>query len=350
MAREAHEAPGRPGARRHRDHQPARDRGGLGPAHRRAAAPRDRLAGPAHRRALRRASRGRARAALPRAHRAGARPVLLRAPRSSGCCREGGVGRRARCSAPIDSWLAYKLTGRHVTDYSNASRTLLFDIRALDWDPELCEMLGVDPASLPEPRAERARVRRDERARRLGAGGRDRRRPAGGARTGRPATSPGSARTPTAPAASCSRTRAREAPPPADGLLTTVAWGVEGRVDYALEAAIFVTGAAVQWLRDALGVIRTRPRPRAWRARSTATTACISCPPSPVSARRTGTRTRAARSSGLTRGTGTAHLARAALEAIGLPDGGRRAGDGGGGRRAARGAEGRRRGGARTPG
>ena len=46
-----------------------------------------------------------------------------------------------------------------------------------------------------------------------------------------------------------------EAPPPADGLLTTVAWGVEGRVDYALEAAIFVTGAAVQWLRDALGVI-----------------------------------------------------------------------------------------------
>ena len=48
-----------------------------------------------------------------------------------------------------------------------------------------------------------------------------------------------------------------ELPEPAEGLLTTIAWGVEGRVDYALEAAIFVTGAAVQWLRDALGVIRT---------------------------------------------------------------------------------------------
>ena len=51
----------------------------------------------------------------------------------------------------IDSWLAFKLTGRHVTDYSNASRTMLFDIRRLAWDEELCAMLGVDPARLPEP-------------------------------------------------------------------------------------------------------------------------------------------------------------------------------------------------------
>ena len=51
----------------------------------------------------------------------------------------------------IDSWLAFKLTGRHLTDYSNASRTMLFDIRKLAWDPELCELLGVDPSRLPEP-------------------------------------------------------------------------------------------------------------------------------------------------------------------------------------------------------
>jgi glycerol kinase len=51
----------------------------------------------------------------------------------------------------IDAWLAYKLTGRHVTDYSNASRTMLFDIRRLRWDPELCDLLGVEPATLPEP-------------------------------------------------------------------------------------------------------------------------------------------------------------------------------------------------------
>ena len=52
----------------------------------------------------------------------------------------------------IDSWLVFKLTGAHVTDYSNASRTLLFDIGGLRWDPELCELLGVPPGSLPEPR------------------------------------------------------------------------------------------------------------------------------------------------------------------------------------------------------
>src|SRR5919108_573888 len=51
----------------------------------------------------------------------------------------------------IDSWLAFKLTGRHLTDYSNASRTMLFDIRGLGWDRELCDLLGVDPSRLPEP-------------------------------------------------------------------------------------------------------------------------------------------------------------------------------------------------------
>src|SRR6478672_580574 len=51
----------------------------------------------------------------------------------------------------IDSWLAFKLTGRHVTDFSNASRTMLFDFRRLDWDEELCALLGVDPGSMPEP-------------------------------------------------------------------------------------------------------------------------------------------------------------------------------------------------------
>ncbi len=64
--------------------------------------------------------------------------------------KEGGVDPGAAFGT-IDSWLLYKLTGRHVTDYSNASRTLLFDIGKLAWDPELCEVLGVSPDSLPEP-------------------------------------------------------------------------------------------------------------------------------------------------------------------------------------------------------
>src|SRR5205823_5905133 len=66
--------------------------------------------------------------------------------------REGGVDASRAVFGTIDSWLLHKLTGEHVTDYSNASRTLLFDIHRLDWDGELCELLGVDPACLPRAR------------------------------------------------------------------------------------------------------------------------------------------------------------------------------------------------------
>src|SRR6185295_10317597 len=107
-----------------------------------------------------------------------------------------------------------------------------------------------------------------------------------------------------------------ELPPPSEGLLTTVAWGVEGRVDYALEAAIFVTGAAVQWLRDGLGVIRAAGETEEL-ARSLDSNDGVYLVPAFTGlgsphwdpyARGTIT--------GLTRGSGRAHLARAALEAI----------------------------------
>src|SRR6202011_3022552 len=65
--------------------------------------------------------------------------------------REGGIDRRSRLGT-IDSWLVFKLTGNHVTDYSNASRTLLFDIRRCRWDEELCDLLHVPVGSLPEAR------------------------------------------------------------------------------------------------------------------------------------------------------------------------------------------------------
>jgi glycerol kinase len=87
-----------------------------------------------------------------------------------------------------------------------------------------------------------------------------------------------------------------EAPPPREGLLTTVAWQIGERTFYALEAAVFVTGAAVQWLRDGLGIIRAAGRPRGSRGRSSRPTASCSSRRSPASARRTGTRTRAGRS------------------------------------------------------
>ncbi len=228
--------------------------------------------------------------------------------------REGGVGPGA-VFGTIDSWIVFKLTGRHVTDYSNASRTLLFDIRRLSWDPELCDVLGVDPASLPEPAPSAsvlgttaelggsvpvAGIAGDQQA----------------ALYGQACHTAGLGKNTYGTGSFLLQNAGAEAPPPADGLLTTVAWGVEGRVDYALEAAIFVTGASVQWLRDALGVIQTAAETEGL-ARSLDGNDGVYLVPAFTGlgsphwdpyARGTIV--------GLTRGTGTAHLARASLEAI----------------------------------
>ncbi len=155
----------------------------------------------------------------------------------------------------IDSWLVFKLTGRHVSDYSNASRTLLFDIGVLAWDPELCELLGVDPGRLPEPvpsaevygttsvfggEVPVAGIAGDQQA----------------ALFGQACHSPGEAKNTYGTGSFVLLNAGTEKPSPQEGLLTTVAWGLEKEVDYALEAAVFVTGAAVQWLRDGLGIIK----------------------------------------------------------------------------------------------
>ena len=154
----------------------------------------------------------------------------------------------------IDSWLLFKLTGRHATDYSNASRTMLFDIRRLAWDPELCELLGVDPARLPEPLPSAhvygttsefggevpvAGIAGDQQA----------------ALFGQACHCPGMAKNTYGTGSFVLLNTGAQAPRPPDGLVATVAWGLEGEVAYALEASIFVTGAAVQWLRDGLGII-----------------------------------------------------------------------------------------------
>jgi glycerol kinase len=206
--------------------------------------------------------------------------------------RHGGLPRGAACGT-VDSWLVFKLTGEHVTDLTNASRTLLFDIHRREWDGELCDLLGVDPASLPEPRPSAevygetdggvpvAGIAGDQQA----------------ALYGQACHEPGLGKNTYGTGSFVLQNAGGEAPEPAEGLLTTIAWGVAGRVDYAVEAAIFVTGAAVQWLRDALRIIAPPTRPRSSPARSTRTTACTWCPRSPASVRRTGTLTPVARSS-----------------------------------------------------
>ena len=163
-------------------------------------------------------------------------------------------GARGAVFGTIDSWLTFKLTGRHVTDYSNASRTMLFDIRELAWDGDLCALLGIDPGSLPEPAPSAveygttrefggevpvAGIAGDQQA----------------ALFGQRCVRPGLAKNTYGTGSFVLLNTGIEAPEPGDGLLTTVAWGVQGTTDYALEAAVFVTGAAVQWLRDGLGII-----------------------------------------------------------------------------------------------
>ena len=215
----------------------------------------------------------------------------------------------------IDSWLVYKLTGRHVTDLSNASRTMLFDIHHLAWDGELCEMLGVDPGSLPEPAGSAeiygttdafggevpvAGVAGDQQA----------------ALFGQACHQPGMAKNTYGTGSFVLLNTGPEAADPGAGLLATVAWGLGEHADYALEASIFVTGAAVQWLRDGLGIIEEAAETEALAASLEGNDGVYFVPAltglgSPhwdPYARGTIV--------GLTRGSGRAHLARAALEAI----------------------------------
>jgi glycerol kinase len=212
----------------------------------------------------------------------------------------------------VDSWLVYKLTGEHVTDISNASRTLLFDIGRREWDGELCDLLGVEPGSLPEPRPSADVYGHTERGVPVAGIAGDQQ----AALYGQACHEAGLGKNTYGTGSFVLQNAGGEAPEPAKGLLTTIAWGVEGRVDYALEAAIFVTGAAVQWLRDALRIIRTADETEEL-ARSLDSNDGVYMVPAFTGlgsphwdpyARGTLV--------GLTRGAGRAHLARAALEAM----------------------------------
>ncbi|MGZ5308954.1 MAG: glycerol kinase GlpK [Solirubrobacterales bacterium] len=215
----------------------------------------------------------------------------------------------------IDSWLAFKLTGRHLTDYSNAARTMLFDIRKLVWDSELCGLLGVEKSRLPEPvpssqvygmtgefggKVPVAGIAGDQQA----------------ALFGQACHSPGEATNTYGTGSFVLLNTGAEAPEPGQGLLATVAWGLGDKVAYALEAAVFVTGAAVQWLRDGLGIIGAAAETEHLAASLDSNDGVYFVPAltglgSPhwdPYARGTIV--------GLTRGSGRAHLARATLESI----------------------------------
>jgi len=160
----------------------------------------------------------------------------------------------------IDSWLVWNLTAgrRFVTDVTNASRTMLCDIRTCAWDPELCEMLGVPIEALPEIVASSGRI---------GITAPDCGVPEGipisgiagdqqAALFGQACVEPGMAKNTYGTGSFVLLNVGETCPPATDGMLTTVAWKLaDGTVHYALEGSIFVTGAAVQWLRDGVGII-----------------------------------------------------------------------------------------------
>ncbi len=160
----------------------------------------------------------------------------------------------------IDSWLVWNLTGGHrfVTDVTNASRTMLCNIRTCSWDSELCELLGVPIDALPEIVASSGRI---------GTTAPDCGVPDGipisgiagdqqAALFGQACVHPGMAKNTYGTGSFVLLNVGETCPPATDGMLTTVAWKLaDGTVHYALEGSIFVTGAAVQWLRDGLEII-----------------------------------------------------------------------------------------------
>jgi glycerol kinase len=218
----------------------------------------------------------------------------------------------------IDSWLVFRLTGEHLTDPSNASRTLLFDITRGVWDEDLCHLLGVPRASLPEVRPSignfgvtKADALHGHEVPVAGIAGDQQ-----AALYGQACLDPGLGKN-TYGTGSFVLLNAGDAPPTApEGLLATIAWGIGQRTVYALEAAIFVTGAAVQWLRDGLGIIDDARETEAIAASLDANDGVYFVPAltglgSPhwdPYARGTIV--------GLTRGSSRAHLVRATLEAI----------------------------------
>jgi len=239
--------------------------------------------------------------------------------RSAGHAQRAARGELA--AGTVESWMVAKLTGGrvHVSDHTNASRTLLYGLRSRDWDPELLHLFNVPREILPSLVRSSGVVDQTDPDH-LGfslpiaglAGDQQ------AALFGQGCVSPGLAKNTYGTGAFLLMFTGERVPTPSRGLLATVACGAAGEPAYAVEGSVFVAGAAVQWLRDGLGVIGRAEETEAL-ARSVPDTGGVYFVPAFVGlgtpywepeARGTIT--------GLTRGTTRAHLVRAALEAIAL--------------------------------
>ncbi|MGM0835720.1 MAG: glycerol kinase GlpK [Bacillota bacterium] len=160
----------------------------------------------------------------------------------------------------IDSWLIWKLSGgmAHVTDYTNASRTLMYNIYDLKWDQELLDILDVPASMLPEVRSSSEVYAHTadyhffgEIVPIAGAAGDQQ-----AALFGQACFEKGMAKNTYGTGCFMLMNTGETPVPSKNGLLTTIAWGIDGKVEYALEGSIFVAGSAIQWLRDGLRMIK----------------------------------------------------------------------------------------------
>jgi len=223
------------------------------------------------------------------------------------------------CFGTVDTWLVYQLTGGriHATEYSNASRTLLYDVHEREWSDLLLRELEVPREMLPAVH-DSSGVLGEADAHWLGASV-----PIAGmagdqqaALFGQGCASPGLAKNTYGTGCFLLMNTGEQAVRSKTGLLTTIAWGIGGRVEYALEGSIFVAGSAVQWLRDGLGVLPDAAASEA-AAASVEDTGGVYLVPAftGLGAPYWDERARGALV-GLTRGTTREHVVRATLEAI----------------------------------
>ena len=219
----------------------------------------------------------------------------------------------------IDTWIIWKLThGKvHVTDYSNASRTMLFNIHTLEWDEEILKILDIPRQMLPEVKPSsylyghtEARIFGEEVPIAGAAGDQQ------CALFGQTCFAPGEAKNTYGTGGFMLMNTGEKPVASKNGLVTTIAWGVDGKVEYALEGSIFVAGAAIQWLRDQLGLIRDSVESEVLAKAVPDTNGCYMVPAFVgLGAPHWDQYARGA-IVGLTRGTNRNHIVRATLESL----------------------------------
>jgi glycerol kinase len=220
----------------------------------------------------------------------------------------------------IDTWLVWKLSGgnAHVTDYSNASRTLMYNIHELKWDQELLDILSIPKVMLPEVRQSSevyaetidyhffgcnvpiAGVAGDQQA----------------ALFGQTCFEKGMAKNTYGTGCFMLENTGEQAVKSEHGLLTTIAWGINGKVTYALEGSIFVAGSAIQWLRDGLRMVKDAAESEAYASRVTSSEGVYLVPAFVGLGTPYWDSDVRGAVFGLTRGTKKEHFIRATLEAL----------------------------------